>query len=150
MSHLLDGERFWLTYGDGVSDIDLEELLNQHLDHGLRGTVTGVHPPARFGELELEGSRVTSFSEKPQVKNSWINGGFFIFERSFLNYLTVADSCLLEGKPLETLARERQLNAYLHAGFWQCMDTYRDWKYLNSVWDSNFAPWRVWNGNESV
>ncbi|MFT7519167.1 MAG: glucose-1-phosphate cytidylyltransferase [Kiritimatiellia bacterium] len=140
----IDGERFIVTYGDGVSDIDVRQLVAFHEGHGRKGTVTGVHPPARFGELMLTGDAVNSFSEKPQVTDSWINGGFFVFERAFLDYLSMNDGCILEREPLERLAQQRQLMAYRHAGFWQCMDTYRDWKMLNDVWDRGEAPWQVW------
>ena len=140
----LDGDRFMLTYGDGVANVDLKQLLQFHQDHGRISTVTGVHPPARFGELLLEDRRVRAFSEKPQVKDSWINGGFFVFERAFLDYLEDNDRCDLEGAPLRRLALEGQLNAYIHEDFWQCMDTFRDWTYLNRIWDSGSAPWKIW------
>ena len=107
--------------------------------------MTGVHPPARFGELVLDGNRVTSFSEKPQVRRSWINGGFFVFERAVLDRLSEGDGCVLEREPLERLAREDQLRAFLHEGFWQCMDTHRDWTSLNEAWERGAAPWKTWD-----
>jgi len=142
--YLGDGERFMVTYGDGVADIDLDALLRFHRDHGKMGTVTAVHPTARFGELLVEGERVVSFSEKPQVTDSYINGGFFVFERSFLDFLSADDDCILERAPLERLAREGQLMTYIHDGFWHCMDTYRDYKALNTIWERGDAPWKNW------
>lgn len=144
VARYLDGERFMLTYGDGVCDVDLTKLLAFHRSHGKIGTVTGVHPSARFGELELQKDRVTGFSEKPNVVDSYINGGFFIFEKKFLDYLTVDDACQLERGPLERLVADDQLRAYVHDGFWQCMDTVRDMKLLNDLWSRGRAPWATW------
>lgn len=140
----IDGERFMVTYGDGVSNVDIGDLVAYHRSHGRQATVTGVHPPSRFGELLLNGDRVGRFSEKPQVTDTWINGGFFVFERSVLDRLSTDDACILERAPLESLAAEDQLRAYKHAGFWQCMDTYRDWKRLEELWATGEAPWAVW------
>jgi len=144
VARYIDGDRFMLTYGDGVCDVDLTKLLAFHRAHGKIGTVTGVHPSARFGELELQKDRVTGFSEKPNVIDSYINGGFFIFERKFLDYLTVDDACQLERGPLERLVADDQLRAYVHDGFWQCMDTVRDMKLLNDLWSRGRAPWATW------
>lgn len=144
VARYLDGDRFMLTYGDGVCDVDLTKLLAFHRSHGKIGTVTGVHPSARFGELELQKDRVTGFSEKPNVVDSYINGGFFIFERKFLDYLTTDDACQLERGPLEQLVADDQLRAYVHDGFWQCMDTVRDMKLLNDLWSRGRAPWATW------
>lgn len=141
----IDEDRFMLTYGDGVAAIDFKQLLEFHQSHGKLGTVTGVHPIARFGELMLDGQRVQSFSEKPQVHDSYISGGFFIFERAFFDYLDADESCVLERDPLERLAAEGELMAYIHDGFWHCMDTYRDYKLLNQIWSSGDAPWRTWD-----
>ncbi len=140
----LEGDRFMLTYGDGVADLDVSALMRFHLEQGRMGTVTGVHPPSRFGELAIDGRRVASFSEKPQVTESYINGGYFVFERAFLDRLDDDDACVLERAPLERLAAEGDLSAFLHDGFWQCMDTHRDWLYLDQVWKRGDAPWRVW------
>lgn len=140
----LDGERFLVTYGDGVADIDLHALIATHQRSGGLATVTGVRPPARFGELLLDEGRVARFSEKPQVQDSWINGGFFVFEPQVLNRLSTEDGCVLERAPLEGLAADRQLAAYLHDGFWQCMDTGRDYALLNELWSSGRAPWASW------
>jgi glucose-1-phosphate cytidylyltransferase len=145
-ARFLDGERFLLTYGDGVTDLDVRKVLAFHESHGKIGTVTGVHPPSRFGELIVEGAdRVLAFSEKPQTRQSWINGGFFVFERKFLDYLDDDDGCILERGPLESLARDGELMTYIHDGFWACMDTYRDYQRLNEMWTAGQAPWRVWD-----
>jgi glucose-1-phosphate cytidylyltransferase len=135
---------FMLTYGDGVADINIKDLVEFHRSHGKIGTVTGVHPSSRFGELEIEGNKVIKFGEKPQVKAGFINGGFFVFKREFFKYLREEDDCYLEREPLERLAEEGELNVYLHEGFWQCMDTKRELDILNKLWMSNNAPWRVW------
>ncbi|MBE7480993.1 MAG: glucose-1-phosphate cytidylyltransferase [Polyangiaceae bacterium] len=138
-------ERFFLTYGDGVSDVDLDAVVRFHESHGQLGTVTGVRPPGRFGELAVEGDRVTSFSEKPPTAGGLINGGFFVFEPAFFDYLSSADDCILERAPLEQLSRDGRLQVYRHEGFWQCVDTFRDYELLNSLWNSGSPPWRVWH-----
>jgi len=140
--HLTD-ELFLLTYGDGVSDIDLNKLLEFHKSHGLLATVTVVHPPARFGGLNIEGELVTDFSEKPQTGEGWINGGFMVLNKKVLNYIK-EDDTVLERDILEHLASEKQLAAYKHVGFWQCMDTLRDKRSLESYWNSESPPWKVW------
>ena len=115
-----------------------------HAAAGRIATITGVRPPSRFGELVIEGDRVVEFNEKPQMHQGLINGGFFVFERGVLDYLSEEPACVLEREPLERLAAERQLGVYAHTGFWQCMDTYRDLQLLNQLWQSGTAPWRVW------
>jgi glucose-1-phosphate cytidylyltransferase len=140
----LDAGDFMLTYGDGVSDIDLDKLVAHHRSHGRIGTVTGVHPSSRFGELVLKKDRVVNFSEKIQVKQGFINGGFFVFRRDFLRYLKTDPNCFLEREPLENLAVDDQLIAYLHRGFWQCMDTQRELDILNNFWATEKAPWKIW------
>jgi len=147
----IDTEHFALTYGDGLIDMDLSKTLEYHETHGRSGTVTGVRPPGRFGELVLsEGGEedpvvpVAEFSEKPQTRLGSINGGFFFFRRGFLDYLSAEGSCVLEKEPLERLAGDGQLMAVRHGGFWQCMDTQRDRVYLESLWREKRAPWRVW------
>jgi glucose-1-phosphate cytidylyltransferase len=140
----LDGDRFMVTYGDGVSNVDIRALLAFHLKHGKLATVTGVRPASRFGYLSLDGDRVTQFAEKPEIEDGFINGGYFIFERKVLDYLSTDVGCVLERAPLEALAREGQLMMYPHPGFWQCMDTYRDVQYLNELWESGRAPWKTW------
>lgn len=140
----LDGERFMLTYGDGLADIDLAALLRFHEGHGHLGTVTGVRPPSRFGEMLLEGDRVVSFEEKPQLATGVINGGFFVFEPGFLDYLTPDEDCDLEFGSLQRLSADGELRMYRHEGFWQCMDNVRERDYLESLWDSGCAPWKAW------
>jgi glucose-1-phosphate cytidylyltransferase len=136
-------ETFMLTYGDGVSDIDIPRLLDFHRAHGKLATVTAVRPPGRFGSLGLDGARVTRFAEKPQVGEGWINGGFFVLEPQVAGY--IADYQVpWEAAPLETLAAEGQLMAYQHDAFWMCMDTLRDVKTLDSLWQEGKAPWKVW------
>lgn len=134
------GERFFLTYGDGLADIDIDELLKFHIKKGKMVTVTAVHPGARFGELEIQDDLAKSFQEKPQVGQGWINGGYFVIEPEFFN-LIEGDSSILEKGPLESAAKMGELAAFKHAGFWQCMDTKRDKDYLDHLCDSNSAPW---------
>ena len=133
--------RFMVTYGDGVGDVDITQLVKFHEAHGKLATVTAVRPPARFGELTIEDGRVTSFDEKPQTHAGWINGGFFVFERGVLDYLS-DDGTILERDPLQRLARDGELRAYQHEGFWQPMDTIRDRQLLEELWASGDAPWK--------
>ncbi len=140
----LGGAPFHLTYGDGVADLDVGRLARFHAKHGRLGTVTGVHPLARFGELSLQDTKVREFREKPQVQDSHINGGFFVFEPRFLDYVEDVDACVLEQEPLRKLASEGELHAFIHGGFWHCMDTLRDYQRLNVLWASGKAPWKVW------
>ena len=133
-------EPFMLTYGDGVSDIDINSLGEFHQKHGKMVTVTAVHPVARFGELEMDGESVKSFQEKPQVTRGWINGGFFICQPEFFNFIK-DDATILERDPLETVAIQGELMAYKHHGFWQCMDTKRDKDLLEEFWSKKQAPW---------
>ncbi len=142
--YVTPGETFCVTYGDGVSNVDLQRALAFHRAHGKLATVTGVRPPSRFGELQLDGQRVLSFSEKPQLQTGLINGGFFFFESDFLRYITNEVSCVLEREPLERCAADGQLMVYEHSGYWQCMDTFRDWESLEKQWQSGQAPWKVW------
>jgi glucose-1-phosphate cytidylyltransferase len=132
---------FLLTYGDGVSDVDLKGLVAFHKAHGKLATVTGVHPPARFGEMNVVGERVERFDEKPQLKQGWINGGFMVFERAVVDRIA-GDETVLERDVLEPLAEEGQLMVWKHEGFWQCMDTLRDVRTLTTLWESGRAPWR--------
>jgi glucose-1-phosphate cytidylyltransferase len=131
-----------LTYGDGLADLDVSALLASHRRSGRLGTVTGVRPPSRYGELVVKDGQVRQFDEKPQLHEGMINGGFFVFERKFLEYLTADPTCVLERDPLERLTADGQLSVYQHTGFWQSMDTYRDYQLLNQLWDSGSAPWR--------
>ena len=139
LKKFIDGT-FFLTYGDGLSDININELLDFHKNHGKLVTVTAVHPIARFGELDLVKDKVKSFSEKPNVNNGWINGGFFVMEPSFLDYIN-SDMTILENEPLEAVSKDNQLMAYRHEGFWQCMDTKRDLDNLNRLFESGNCPW---------
>jgi glucose-1-phosphate cytidylyltransferase len=138
-----DGESFFMTWGDGVSDIDLNKLLAFHRSHGKLATLTAVRPPARFGHLEFDGEHVTAFTEKPQTAEGWINGAFFVLEPGVADYIP-GDETMFEQEPLEALARDGQLMAYKHESFWQCMDTLRDKKRLEDLWESNNAPWKIW------
>ncbi|ETX01720.1 MAG: glucose-1-phosphate cytidylyltransferase [Candidatus Entotheonella gemina] len=141
----LDEQTFCLTYGDGVGDINIKELIQFHQSHGKLGTVTGVRPPGRFGELQTQGYKVNAFAEKPQVTEGLINGGFFVFEREFLDrYLDDRDDLSLEREPLQRLAADGELMVWPHQGFWQPMDTYREWKLLEGLWQTGHAPWKVW------
>jgi glucose-1-phosphate cytidylyltransferase len=140
MQKFIGNETCLLTYGDGVADINLDALLEFHRSHGKLVTVSAVHPAARFGELELDGSRVVSFQEKPQLQEGWINGGFFVIEPEFFS-LIEGDSTLLEREPLEQASKLGQLMAYSHDGFWQCMDTKRDHELLEELWAKGNAPW---------
>ena len=128
------------TYGDGVSDVDLGALLRFHREQGRIATVTAVRPPARFGGLVFDGDLVAEFTEKPQIGEGWINGGFLVFEPAFFEYLE-DDATSLEADALERLAQDRQLVAYRHQSFWQCMDTLRDKRLLDSLWETGHAPW---------
>ena len=139
----LKDETFMVTYGDGVSDIDLCELLRFHRSHGRRATLTAVRPPARYGGLIFDGDSVAQFTEKPQAGEGWINGGYLVFEPAILEYLE-GDLSSLEAHGLESLARQRQLMAYRHDGFWQCMDTLRDKRLLEELWQEERAPWKIW------
>jgi glucose-1-phosphate cytidylyltransferase len=137
-------ETFMMTYGDGISNVDINALLAFHAFHSKLVTVTGINPASRFGELKIDGDRVVSFIEKPQNGEGLINGGFFVFNRAIFNYLSVDDSCDLEVGPLEQIAKEGQLMVYKHRGFWTCMDTLRDMEYLNKLWDDGNANWKNW------
>ena len=139
----LGNETFMLTWGDGVSDVNLHKLLEFHRSHGKLATLTAVRPTARFGHLDLNGDRIMEFSEKPQTKEGWINGAFFVLEPGVFDYIE-GDETQWEHEPMQRLAKEGQLMAYKHTGFWQCMDTLRDKKLLESLWQSKKAPWKIW------
>ena len=136
-------ETFFLTYGDGVSNIDLAALLAFHKSHGKAATLSAVRPPTRFGHLNIDGNQITEFSEKPQLGEGWINGGFFVLEPRVLDYID-GDEVNLAHAPLENLAKDGQLMAYKHEGFWQCMDTLRDKEHLESMWAAGNPAWKVW------
>jgi glucose-1-phosphate cytidylyltransferase len=135
---------FMLTWGDGVSDVDLTRLLAFHRAHGKLATVTAVRPPARYGYMEFDGDRVAKFSEKPQMAEGWINGAFFVLEPGVLDYID-GDDMMFEHAPMERLAADGQLMAYKHDSFWQCMDTLREKQILQNLWDSGHAPWKTWS-----
>jgi len=140
----LNGDTFMLTYGDGLADIDIRALLRFHREMGRLVTVTGVHPPSRFGEMDVSGRVVQAFTEKPQVSQGVVNGGFLVCQRGFLDYLSADESCVLEQEPLKHVAADGQLAVYTHDGFWQCMDTFREYELLTKLWEENRAPWRIW------
>lgn len=140
MKEIIGNETFLLTYGDGLSNVDIDKLIQFHKSHKKMITVTAVHPGARFGELEIETGRVISFQEKPQTTQGWINGGFFVIEPSFFDLLE-NDQTILEKSPLETASKNGELMAYQHEGFWQCMDTKRDKDHLEELFQSGRAPW---------
>ena len=139
----LGSEDFCFTYGDGVSDVDIGALIAQHKSLGLKATLTAVQPPGRFGALNLDGKRITSFQEKPVGDGGWINGGFFVCSPSVIDLID-GDDTVWERAPLETLASQEQLGAYFHQGFWQPMDTLRDKSHLEALWAGGDAPWKCW------
>ena len=140
MQQFIGNETCMITYGDGVSNINIDELLKFHKSHGKMVTVSAVRPSARFGELDIENNKVLSFQEKPQLHNGWINGGYFVAEPSFFD-LIKGDETLLEREPLEIAAKNGELMAYMHDGFWQCMDTKRDHELLETLFQEGKAPW---------
>lgn len=145
----IGNDTFLMTYGDGVSNIEIDKLIAFHKSHGKLATVTAVHPPARFGGLVLKGNQVTNFSEKNQSTEGWINGGFFVLEPEVLNYIA-GDETIWERDPLEQLAVQGELMAYYHEGFWQPMDTLREHRLLESMWESGQAPWKKWNHHGKI
>jgi glucose-1-phosphate cytidylyltransferase len=147
-SWLSNDQTFMFTYGDGVADIDIQELLRFHRSHGKFATVTTVHSPERFGRIAFEGDYVTSFHEKPDAAHGWINGGYFVLEREALDYIG-GDETSWERDPLEQLAAEGQLVGYRHNGFWSCMDTLKERNYLEELWGRGNAPWKIWEKQPS-
>lgn len=137
----ISGDDFFVTYGDGVANIDIDALYNFHINHGKIATLTGVHPPSRFGELELKNTNVVSFEEKPQMGTGYINGGFFVFNKELFNYLSEEENCDLEFGALQEIANKGELEAFIHNGFWQCMDNIRERNYLDSLVKLNKAVW---------
>jgi len=140
----ISGDTFLLTYGDGVADIDINQLIEFHRSHEKIGTVTAVQPPGRFGEIELDGTRVMEFNEKPLLSRGRINGGYFVFQRRLFHRLRDEPDLVLEQAPLMHLARDGELMAYPHNGFWQPMDNSRDFRYLIDLWAAERAPWKTW------
>lgn len=145
IENVINGERFMLTYGDGVADINIDELLKTHIAHGKAVTMTAVQPEGRFGSLKFVGEqKICSFEEKPKGDGTWINGGYFVCEPQVFDYITEGDTTIFEKKPLENLANDGELYSYKHFGFWKPMDTLRDNKVLNELWDTNRAKWKTW------
>lgn len=143
--YVSDSENFMLTYGDGVGNVPIDELIEFHRSHGKILTVTGVRPPGRFGELEFEdGARVAGFNEKPQATGGQISGGYFVVRREIFDYLDDREDLVLEQEPFKRLVADGQMMAFDHTGFWLPMDTYRDYRILNDLWESDRAPWKVW------
>jgi glucose-1-phosphate cytidylyltransferase len=141
----LDTDTFILTYGDGLGSVDIGALLAFHREHGRIGTVTGVHPTSRYGEIKTEDGVVTDFDEKPTTAEGFVSGGFFVFQREFLDYLDDDPRLMFERAPLRKLARDGELAVFPHTGFWMGMDTYREFSELNRRWDQGDAPWKVWD-----
>lgn len=142
--YLGDDEQFMVTYGDGLTDANIESLVSYHREHGKLATLTAVHTPPRFGDLTFEGQRVVSFAEKEGKQGELVNGGFYVFDRKVLDYISDDPRCVLEKAPLESLANDGELMSFQHRGFWQCMDTSRDLETLQADWASGDAPWKVW------
>lgn len=143
VSSYIGTEDFCFTYGDGVCNVNIHDLIIFHQEQHALATMTVVHPPARFGAIQLEHNKIIQFAEKPQIENGWINGGFFVLSPKIFSYIK-DDSTLWEREPLETLAQDNQLSAFLHTGFWQPMDTLRDKNHLEQLWYTGEAPWKVW------
>lgn len=143
LKEYLGNETFLMTWGDGVSTVDLDKLVAFHKSHGKLVTLTAVHPTARFGHLEMDGDRVAEFSEKPQTKQGWVNGAFFVCEPGIFDYIE-GDDTAWDYEPMANMAKAGQVMAYKHDGFWQCMDTLRERKLLNDLWDKKKAPWKIW------
>jgi glucose-1-phosphate cytidylyltransferase len=144
LPYVADDPEFCLTYGDGVGDVDISALIELHRRKGRLATVTAVQPPGRFGSLRYEGDRITGFEEKPEGDGGWINGGFFVLSPKVGDYID-GDATVWEREPMERLAAENQLSAYRHHGFWQPMDTLRDKRHLEDLWERGCAPWKVWD-----
>ena len=142
LKQFIGNEPFLLTYGDGVADIDIEELVNFHNSHGKMVTISAVHPGARFGELEIKDNQIITFKEKPQTRQGWINGGYFVIEPEFFDLIS-GDNTVLEQEPLEKVAAMGELMAFQHDGYWQCVDTKRDRDHLEELWQKGDAPWGV-------
>ncbi len=148
VAEYLDQEQFMLTYGDGIADVDVGALFGRHQESGRLATVTAVHPSSRYGEMHVDSANdvVVEFNEKPTLAEGWVNGGFFVFDRAVLDkYIDPDPTVMLEHSPLQRLARDGELAIHGHEGFWMGMDTYRDWTELNTRWDKNDAPWRIWS-----
>jgi glucose-1-phosphate cytidylyltransferase len=143
--HLIDTDTFMFTYGDGIGRVDIRALLHFHHEQGRIGTVTGVHPTSRYGEMRVEGSRAVEFNEKPTLPEGYVSGGFFVFQREFFRYLNDDPQLFFEREPLQNLARDGELSVFSHDRYWIGMDTYRDFTELNELWATGEAPWKVWS-----
>ena len=143
VKNYIRGDSFFCTYGDGLSNIDINDLSNAHKNNKTIATISAVRPPGRFGSLKINNNRVSSFEEKIEGTNSWINGGFFVFDKDIFNYLD-GDECVLEREPMEKLAKDNQISSFKHDGFWQPMDTLRDKNLLEKMWNNEQAPWKIW------
>jgi glucose-1-phosphate cytidylyltransferase len=144
VQHYIDTPTFMFTYGDGIGNVEIDNLLDFHRSQGLIGTVTGVRPTSRYGELRASDNTVLEFAEKPKASEGLASGGFFVLQREFLSYLTDEPELLFEQAPMQKLARDGQLGVFVHEGFWMGMDTYREYSTLNTLWDRGEAPWKVW------
>ncbi len=142
--YVQNDDLFMLTYGDGVSNVDIKQLVEFHKSHGKLMTITAAHPPGRFGELELDGNQVVGFNEKPQVTEGWISAGFFVCNRKVLDYLTPNEDLIFEKEPITNIVKDGQLMVYKHQDFWHPMDTSREYQLLNQLWEQNKAPWKTW------
>ncbi|MFX1298779.1 MAG: sugar phosphate nucleotidyltransferase, partial [Promethearchaeota archaeon] len=140
----LDPDMNMVTYGDGVANIDIQKLVNYHKSHGKMVTITGVHPPARFGEINEKNGKILTFKEKPDISKTLINGGFMVFNNSLLDYLTSDEDCEFESEALYHLSQKKEVRVYKHQGHWECMDHERDYEYLNKLWNNNQAFWKLW------
>jgi glucose-1-phosphate cytidylyltransferase len=140
----IETDNFLMTYGDGVGNVDLQKLMDFHLSHGKIATITGVRPPSRFGELVTERNKVVEFSEKPQIREGYINGGFFVLKRNVFDYLSDDESSIFEREPLEKLAADGELRVFFHNDYWHCMDTLRDLDILEKEWQTKDPSWKVW------
>ena len=144
VAHLIEGDTFLANYCDGLSDVDLDELVGFHRSHGKIGTITGFHPHSKYGIVKIDGAgTVTYFQEKP-LMNDLTSGGFFVFNRRLFDYLSTDESCILEHVPFNALAKDGQMALFVHGGFWQCMDTFKDVQAMNALWSSGEAPWKRW------
>ena len=144
--YLGDDPEFLMTYGDGVTDLDLNALIEFHRSHGKLATLTAVYPPAKFGDLHFEGDRVTRFCEKVGNQGAMVNGGYYVFDRRVMDFLDSDPGCILEKQPLSRVSDAGELMAFRHQGYWQCMDTTRDLESLQETWSTGKAPWKVWTG----
>ena len=143
-NYVKDEDAFCFTYGDGLSDVNITKLIAFHKEHGKDATLTSVYPPGRFGALDIQDNQIKKFTEKPKGDGAWVNGGFFVLNKKIFNYLS-NQNCIWEKEPLEKIAKDKQLSAYKHSGFWHAMDTLRDKNFLEEIWSSKKVPWKIWD-----